>query len=87
MIPHVNLHVSLVTNKIIMKSRRMRWARHVARMEEKKRNLVGKPEGKEPLGRPRHRLVDNIKIDLREIGWGDIEWIHLAQGRDSGGLL
>jgi hypothetical protein len=43
---------------------------------------VGKPEGKRPLGRPRYRWVDNIKIDLREIGWDDIDWIDLAQDRD-----
>jgi hypothetical protein len=52
-------------------SRRMRWAGHVARMEEKRnacRILVGKPEGKRPLGRPRRRWVDNIKMDLRGIG-------------------
>jgi hypothetical protein len=52
----------------------------------KKRNayrfLVGKPEGKRPLGRPRRRWVDNIKIDLLEIGWGDVDWIGLAQDRD-----
>jgi hypothetical protein len=55
----------------MIKSRRMRWAGHVARMREMRnadRILVGKPEGKKPLGRPRRRLVDNIKIDLREIG-------------------
>jgi hypothetical protein len=55
----------------IIKSRRMRWAGHVARMGEKRiayRLLVGKPEGKRPLGRPRRRWVDNIKIDLLEIG-------------------
>jgi hypothetical protein len=46
------------------------------------RILVGKPEGKRPLGRPRHRWVDNIKIDLREIGWDDMDWIDLAQDRD-----
>jgi hypothetical protein len=52
------------------------------------RILVGKPEGKRPLGRPRHRWVDNIKMDLREIGWGDTDWINLAQDRDHcGGLL
>jgi hypothetical protein len=54
----------------MFKSRRMRWAGHVARMEDKRnayRILVGKPEGKRPLGRPRLRWVDNIKIDLREI--------------------
>jgi hypothetical protein len=46
------------------------------------RILVGKPDGKRPLGRPRRRCVDNIKIDLREIGWGGMEWIELAQDRD-----
>jgi hypothetical protein len=44
--------------------------------------LVGKPEGKRPLGRPRRRRVDNIKMDLREIGWDDVDWIDLAQDRD-----
>jgi hypothetical protein len=44
--------------------------------------LVGKPEGKRPLGRPRRRWVDNIKIDIREIGWGCMGWIDLAQDRD-----
>jgi hypothetical protein len=46
------------------------------------RILVGKPEGKRPLGRPRHRWVDNIKMDLREIGWDGMDWIELAQDRD-----
>jgi hypothetical protein len=46
------------------------------------RVLVGKPEGKRELGRPRHRWEDGIKMDLREIGWGGVEWIHLAQDRD-----
>jgi hypothetical protein len=56
----------------IIKSRRMRWAGHVARMGEKRnayRILVGKPEGKRPLGIPERRWVDNIKMDLRKIGW------------------
>jgi hypothetical protein len=44
--------------------------------------LAGKPEGKRPLGRPRHRWVDNIKMDLREIGWDGVDWIDLAQNRD-----
>jgi hypothetical protein len=44
--------------------------------------LVGKPEGKRPLGRPRRRSEEGIKMDLREIGWGGVEWIHLAQDRD-----
>jgi hypothetical protein len=70
---------------IIMKSRRMRWTGHVARMEEKKNAymlLVGKPEGKRPLGRPRRRCLDNIRMDLLELGWGDVDWIGLAQDRD-----
>jgi hypothetical protein len=46
------------------------------------RLLVGNPEGKKPLGRPRSRLVDNIRMDLREVGWGDVDWIGLAQDRD-----
>jgi hypothetical protein len=69
----------------IIKSRRMRWAGHVARMREKNvySLLVGKPEGKRPLGRPRCRWVDNIRIDLGQVGWGDVDWIGLAQDRDS----
>jgi hypothetical protein len=69
----------------MIKSRRMSWARHVARMGEKRnayRILVGMPEGKRPLGRPRHRWVDSIKKDLREIGWDGIDWIDLAEDRD-----
>jgi hypothetical protein len=64
---------------------RMRWEGHVAQMGEKRnayRILVGKPEGKKLTGRPRRRSVDNIKIDLREIGWDGMEWINLAQDRD-----
>jgi hypothetical protein len=67
-----------------IKSRRMRWAGHVARMGEGRnvyRVLVGKPEGKRPLERPRYRWEDGIKTDVREIGWG-VEWIQLAQDRD-----
>jgi hypothetical protein len=66
-------------------TRSMRWARHVARMGEKRnayRLLVGKPEVRIPLGRPRCRWVDNIKMDLVGIGWGGVDWIGLAQGRD-----
>jgi hypothetical protein len=66
-------------------SRRMRWAGHVTRMRAKRhayRILVGKPEGKRPLGRPRRRRVDNIKTDLREIGLGGTDWIDLAQDRN-----
>jgi hypothetical protein len=51
------------------------------------RLLVGKPEGKRPLLRPRHRWVDNIRMDLGEIRWGGVDWIGLAQNRDSGELL
>jgi hypothetical protein len=69
----------------IIKSRRMRWAGHVARMGEPRnayRILVGKPEGKRPLGRPERKWVDNIKMDLREIGWDGMDLIELAQNRD-----
>jgi len=69
----------------VIKSRRMRWARHVARMDEERgvyRVLVGKLEGKRPLGRPRHRWVDNIRMDLQEVGCGYLDWIGLAQDRD-----
>jgi hypothetical protein len=61
------------------------WAGHVARMREKRnayRILVGLPEGKRPLGRPRLRWMDNIKMDLREIGWNGMDWINLAQNTD-----
>ena len=63
----------------------MRWAGHVARMGEDRgvhRVLVEKPEGKEPLGRPRHRREDNIKMDLQEVGGGRGDWMELAQNRD-----
>jgi len=69
----------------VIKSRRMRWAGHVARMGEKKgvyRFLVGKPEGKRPLGRSRRRWVDNIRMDLQEVGWGIWTGFWLAQDRD-----
>jgi hypothetical protein len=70
----------------MIKSRRMRWAGHVARMGETRnayKILARKPEGKRPLGRPRRRWVNNIKIDLRrEIGWDGVDWINLAQDRD-----
>ena len=63
----------------------LRWAEHVARMGEERgacRVLVGKPEGKRPLGRPRRRCVDNIRMDLQEVGCGYVDWIGLAQDRD-----
>jgi hypothetical protein len=69
----------------IMKARRVRWAGHVARMGEKRdayRLLVGKPEGRRPLGRPGRRWLDNIRMDLLEVGWDDVDWIGLAQDRD-----
>jgi hypothetical protein len=78
-----NLYSSPSINRII-KSRRMRWAGHVARMGEKRnvyRLLVGKPEGRRPLGRPRRRWRDNNKIDHLEIGLGVMDWIGLAQDR------
>jgi hypothetical protein len=73
----------------IIKSRRMRWAGHVARIGERNayRLLVGKPEGKRPLGRPRRRWVDNIRMNLGEVGWGDVDSIGLAKDRTAGGLL
>jgi len=68
----------------MVKSRRMRWAGHVACVGEGRgvhRVLMGKPEGKRPLGRPRRRWEDNIKLDLREVG-GVGDWMELAQDRD-----
>jgi hypothetical protein len=73
-----------------MKSRRMRWAGHVARMGEGRnlyRVFVEKPEGKRPLGRPRRRWEDGIKMDLEEIGWGGVEWITWLRIGTVGGLL
>jgi hypothetical protein len=70
----------------MIKSRRVRWAGHVARMGEERnayRILLGKPEGKSPLGRTRRKWVDNIKMDLREIGWDSMDWIDLTQDRDT----
>ena len=68
-----------------IKSRRMRWAGHVARMGEDRgmyRVLLGKPEAKRPLGRPRRRWVDNIRTDLQEVGCWYMDWIGLVQDRD-----
>jgi hypothetical protein len=62
------------------KARRLRWAGHAARMEKK--NACGLLVGKIPLGRPIRKLVDNIKLDLGEIGWDHMDWICLAQDRD-----
>jgi hypothetical protein len=69
----------------VIKSRILRWAGHVARMGEGRvvyRVLVGKPEGKRPLGRPRHRWEDNVRTDLQEVGCECEDWIGLAQDRD-----
>ena len=69
----------------VIKSRRMRLAGHVARMGEERgvyRVLVGKPEGKRQLGRLRRRWVDNIRMDLHEVGFGYMDWIGLTQDRD-----
>ena len=68
----------------------MRWAGHVARMGEGRdvyRVLVGKPQGRIPLGRPRRRWEDNIRMDLREVGCGCVDWMELAQDRDRGRAL
>jgi hypothetical protein len=69
----------------VIKARMMRWAGHVARMGEVRgayNILVWKPEGRRPLGRPRRRWEDTINLDLGEIGFGDVDWICLAQDRD-----
>ena len=69
----------------VIKSRRMRWAGHVARMRAGTgvyRVLVGKPEGRRPLGRPRRRWEDTIRMDFREVGCGCVDWMELAQDRD-----
>jgi hypothetical protein len=68
----------------VIKSRRMRWAGRVAHMGEERglcRVLVGKPEGKRPLGRPRRRWEDSIKMDLQEVGCGGMDWIELVQDK------
>jgi len=70
----------------VIKSRRVRWVGHVARMGEERgvyRVLVGKPEGRRPLRRTRRRWVDNIRMDLWEVGCRYVDWIGLAQDRDS----
>ena len=70
----------------VIKWRKLRWAGHVARIAEERRVyrvLVGKPEGKRPLGGSRRRWVDNIRTDLQEVGCGYMDWIWLAQDTDS----
>jgi hypothetical protein len=81
------LHTLYSSPNIIrqIKSRRKRWAGHVARMGEERdeyRVLMGKPEGKRPLRKPRRRWEVVIRMDFREIGWGSVDWIQLAQDRD-----
>jgi hypothetical protein len=84
------LHILYSSPNIIrqIKLRRLRWAEQVARIGEEKNVynvLIGKPEGKRPLGRPRHRWEDGIRMDLREIGWGSVSsWLRIRTG---GGLL
>ena len=75
----------LIMMMMMIKSRRMRWMGHVTRVGERRRAyrvLVGKPEGKKPLGSPRCRWEDNIKMDLQEVGCGGMDWIDLAQDRN-----
>ena len=84
---NADLHALYSSPNIIrnLKSRRLRWGEHVARTEQSRnayRVLVGKPESKRPLGRPRRRWEDNIKMDLREVGCDPRDWIALAEDRD-----
>ena len=84
---NAELHALYSSPNIIrsLKSRRLKWAGHVARMEQSRnayRVLVGKPEGKRPLGRPRRRWEDNIKMNLREVDCDPGEWIDLAEDMD-----
>jgi hypothetical protein len=78
-----NLYSSPIIITII-KTRRMKWVEHVARMGEKRnvyRLLVGKPEGKRPLGRRRRVWIESIEMDFIEMEWGGVDWIGLAQDR------
>jgi len=86
---HNELNVYSSPNNVqVIKSRRMRWLGYVARIGEKCiRILARKPEGERPLGRPRRRWEDNIKMDLQEVGCGCMDWIDLAQDRDSWRVL
>ena len=82
---YVCMHVCKYIIVRVIKSRRMRWAGHVACMGGERgvyRVLVGKPEGKRPMGRPRRRWEDNIRMDLQEVGCGYMDWIALAQDRN-----
>jgi hypothetical protein len=76
-----NILFAISMFQLIIKARKMKWAGHVARMGEKRnvyRMLVGKPERRRPLGKPRRRWLDNIRMGLVEVGWGDVDWIGLA---------
>jgi len=76
---------SSLNNVRVIKSRRMRWAGHVARMDEERgciESWLGNPEGWRPMGRPRRRWVNNIRMDLHEVECGYMDWIGLAQDRD-----
>ena len=84
---NADLHVLYSSPNIIrnLKSRRLGWAGHIARTEQSRnayRVLVGKPEGKRPLGRPKHRWEDNIKMDLRKVGCDSGDCISLSEDRD-----
>jgi hypothetical protein len=82
---HTSVLFKTPTTVRVIKLRRMRWAGHVAQMREQRgvyMVLVGKPEVKRSLGKPRHRWEDNIKMDLQEVGCGGMDWIKLAQDRD-----
>ena len=89
---NAELHALFSAPNIIrnLKSRRLRWAGHVPCTEQSKNAytiLVGKPEGKRALGRPRRRWEDTIKMDLREVGCDPGDWVALAEDRDNGGLM
>jgi hypothetical protein len=88
---HTHAHAHTHTHSRVIKSRRMKWAGHVAHMGKGTgayRILVVRPEGRRPFGRPRHRWGDNIKLDLQEVGWeGGMDWIELAQDGTGGRLL
>jgi len=75
---------ALPNNIRVIKSRRMRWSTYVARLQERNgyKSLIGKPEGKTALGRPKRRWEDNIRMDFKEIGWEGLDWLHLAQDRE-----
>jgi hypothetical protein len=78
---HISSHRKPHIITIVSFQERTRWAGHVARIGEKRnayRILAGKPEGKRPLGRPRRRWLENIKMDLREIRWDEVDWIDMA---------